>query len=82
MIANTDEVSNFIWKKLSIPNSVYARYQRYGSLTLNQDYNREPQPYPNSNLLIPFMSAMANLPNHLILGSVNGDIYLVQSSCL
>jgi hypothetical protein len=25
---------------------------------------------------------MVNLPNHLVLGSVNGDVHLVQTSCL
>jgi hypothetical protein len=34
MIANLTEVSNLIWKKLAVPNSIYARYQRYNNLTL------------------------------------------------
>lgn len=81
MIANIDEYSNLQWKKLVIPNSIYARYQRYDSLTLNNDSNTKPN-YVNSNLLIPYMSAMANLPNYLILGSVNGDLHIVHASCL
>lgn len=28
------------------------------------------------------MSALVNIPNHLILGSVNGDLHIVKSSSL
>jgi hypothetical protein len=35
MIANLDQISGLNWKKISVPNSIYARYQMYGSLTLN-----------------------------------------------
>lgn len=34
MIANTDEVSGLFWKKLNVPSSIYARYQRHQSLTM------------------------------------------------
>lgn len=37
---------------------------------------------PNPNLLVPYISTMANLPNHILLGSINGDVHIVQSSCL
>ena len=36
VIANLDQISNLYWEKLSIPNSIYARYQLYEGLTLNQ----------------------------------------------
>jgi len=28
------------------------------------------------------MSALVNIPNHLVLGSVNGDLHIVKSSAL
>ena len=37
MIANLSEISNLMWKKLSVPNSIYARYQRYNNLTLPEN---------------------------------------------
>jgi hypothetical protein len=36
----------------------------------------------NNNLFIPHMSAMASIPNHLILGSINGDVHIVRVSAL
>jgi hypothetical protein len=38
--------------------------------------------YVNSNLLIPYISTMVNLPNYIVLGSVNGDIHIAHISCL
>lgn len=82
MIANLDLVSGLNWKKISVPNAVYARYQMHGNLTVNELSPNNINTSTNSNLLIPYFSTMINLPNHLILGSVNGDIHIVQSSCL
>jgi hypothetical protein len=36
MIANLDLVSGLSWKKIAVPNAVYARYQMHGNLTLNE----------------------------------------------
>ena len=51
-----------------------CKYQRYDAVTL-KDEKKESDPI-NDNLLIPYMSAMTNIPSHLILGSVNGDLHL------
>lgn len=45
----------------------------------NKFYNSQSL---NSNLIVPYMSAMLNIVNHMILGSVNGDLHLAQISCL
>jgi len=82
MIANLDQIAGLIWKKISVPNSVYARYQMYDSLTLNSEFNLTTNASSNTNLLVPYFSAMLNLPNHLLFGSVNGDVHIAQTSCL
>lgn len=85
MIANTDEVCSLSWKKIAVPNSIYTRYQRYDYLTVNHEYSSEAtnsNMYVNSNLLIPYISTMVNLPNYIVLGSVNGDIHIAHISCL
>ena len=79
-IANLDMVLGITWKKINIPSSIHAKYQIHDSVII-KDENKEPDPI-NNNLLIPYMSAMVNLPHHLILGSVNGDLHIVKESCL
>lgn len=36
MIANLDLVANLNWKRLSVPNSIYARYLEYENFTLKE----------------------------------------------
>lgn len=91
VIANMDQVSSLNWNKISVPNSVYARYQLYDSLTMNKDLtdkklakrsNFKEKNHVNSNLLVPHFSAMSSLFEHIIMGSINGDLHLAQASCL
>lgn len=40
------------------------------------------KPISNTNLSKPYFTSMINLPSHIFLGSLNGDIHIAQTSCL
>lgn len=40
------------------------------------------KPNSNTNLSKPYFTSMINLPSHIFLGSLNGDIHIAQTSCL
>ena len=83
VIANMDQVSGLIWNKISVPNSLYARYQLYDTLTVNKElYHQHTGKHVNSNLLVPHFSAMFSFLDYVMMGSINGDLHMAHVSCM
>jgi hypothetical protein len=82
MIANLDLVGSLNWKKLCFHNSIFSKYTFWKNLIEHLHLSPSLSQPINNNLYIPHMTALINIQNHLIMGSVNGDLHIVKSSAL